>query len=172
MPVPAPGRVGLGEPERGQVGHGAQPGGEGVLQSHREDQIVRPEVGVLDVRSDLDEADLLDGGRADSLRLQVRHPLADVAGHDLVHPHRPEPRHNVLVELVGVPLAGGRLDHVVGHPLLGDVAAERLPAAPGIAETPLSLSQLRLLPRLVGVLLAGEGSGRAAVTRTLWYTAV
>jgi hypothetical protein len=54
MPVLAPGRVGLGEPERGEVGHGTQPGGGGVLPVHREDQIARPEVRVLDVRGDLD----------------------------------------------------------------------------------------------------------------------
>jgi hypothetical protein len=53
VPVLAPGRVGLGETERGEVGHGAQSGSGGVLRSHREDQIARPDVPVLDVRGDL-----------------------------------------------------------------------------------------------------------------------
>jgi hypothetical protein len=64
-----------------QVGHIVQSGGEDRAQ---------------------DEPDLLDGRRADALRLEVSHPLADGAGHDLVHPHGAEPRQDMLVELVGV----------------------------------------------------------------------
>ena len=52
MPVLAPGGVGLGEAERGQVGHCPKPDGGGVLRSHCEDQIAGAEAQVFDMRFD------------------------------------------------------------------------------------------------------------------------
>src|SRR5262249_2798050 len=67
----------------------------------------------------------------------VPHPTPDVPGHDLVHPHGPNPRRDVLPELVGVALRGGDLHHVRGEPPLGDVPVEGLSAPPRVAEAPL-----------------------------------
>jgi hypothetical protein len=95
--------------------------------------------------------------------VRVFDPFADVAGHDLVHPQRAEPRHDVLADRVGVALPGGHLDHVVGQPLRLDVPLERLLAAPRVAQAAFGLPDLRGLPRFVGVLLIGEGPGNAGL---------
>ena len=72
-----------------------------------------------------DEPDFLDARRAHAPGPQVSHPLADVRRHDLVHPHRTEPRQDVLADLVRVRLSRGRLHHVMGQPLLGHVPVGR-----------------------------------------------
>ena len=76
---------------------------------------------------------LPDHGRRRPGGLQIRHPLADVGGLDLVDPHRPEHRQDVLVQVVGVGLAGPGFHLVVGEPDVFDVAAEPLPRPAGVA---------------------------------------
>jgi len=46
---------------------------------------------------------------------------------DLVHPHRPEHRQDVLLQVVGVGLAGAGFHLVMGQPLFLDVALQALP---------------------------------------------
>ena len=101
--------------------------------------------------------------RADLVVRQLGDPLAHISGHDLVHPHRAEPRHDVLVDRVGVALTGGRLDHVVRQPFHLDIPLESLPPPPRIPQTALGQSHLGRLPRMVGVLLLGKGAGNAGL---------
>jgi len=82
-----------------------------------------------------------------------------VSWHDLVHPHRAEPRQDVLADLVGVRFPGRHLHHVIGQPFLGDVAAEGLPAAARVAEAAFGDLQFGALPCLVSIALLGEGPG-------------
>jgi hypothetical protein len=106
------------------------------------------------------EYEPLDGYRFHSLVLQVAHPLANLAGHDLVHAHGAEPGQDVLAELVRVRLARGGFHHVVRQPLFGDVPLERLPAAPRVIDPALGDLGFRTLPRLGSVLPVREGPGR------------
>jgi hypothetical protein len=90
---------------------------------------------------------LADHGRRRPCRLQLRHPFADVGGLDLVDPHRPEHRQDVLVEVVGVGLPGAGFHLVVGQPLVFDVAAEPLPGPARIGGPSVGLAVLGPLPR-------------------------
>src|SRR6266581_487394 len=87
-------------------------------------------------------------------------PFADVARHDLIDSHRAEPRHDVLVNLIGVTLPGGHLDHMVWQPLLFDIPREGLLPASRVADSALSLLDLSGLPSLVCIPLIWEGPRR------------
>src|ERR1019366_4956644 len=89
--------------------------------------------------------------------------LADIGRHDLVYPHRAEPRHDVLADRVGVALAGGDLHHVMGKPLPLNVLPEGLPASTRITHAALSLPDLCHAPCLVSVPLAIEGPGHGGL---------
>ncbi len=81
----------------------------------------------------------------------MRDPFADIAGHDLVHPHRAEPWQNVFADLVCVPLPGRHFDHMVGKPLLFGISPERLLAAPRVTNTAFGLLDFCRLPGPVGL---------------------
>lgn len=75
-----------------------------------------------------DDLVVLDRDRLDPSGLQLAHPLTDVLGKNFHHPHRPEFRHDVLVDGVGVALPGRLLHLMVRQPRLLDVALEGHPA--------------------------------------------
>jgi hypothetical protein len=78
---------------------------------------------------------------------------------DLDHFHATEVRDDDPIQVERVALACAELHNVVRQPLLADVTLERLTASARIADAALSDSDLGALPRLLGVLLVGEGSG-------------
>ena len=83
-----------------------------------------------------DGVTLPDHRRRRTCGFQIGHPLADVGGLDLVDPHRPEHRQDVLVQVVGVGLAGPGFHLVVREPHVFDVAAEPLPRPPCVRTRP------------------------------------
>jgi len=101
-----------------------------------------------------------DRRRLNSPGLQAGDPLPHMLGQDVDHPHRPELRQDAPAQDVGVRLAGGRLDLVVGQPGLLDIVPERLPAPARLPQLPLRDPRLRPLPRAVGLPLRGEGPSR------------
>jgi hypothetical protein len=94
-------RLGFAEHCRGLDAASGVQGGDLVVERGGQDG----------VQADLRGADR---GRADPGVGEVADPVAHVPGHQVLHPHRAQVRQHMLVDHVGVGLAGGVLHHVVG----------------------------------------------------------
>jgi hypothetical protein len=95
----------------------------------------------------------------DAGRGERRHPLAHVHWQDRGHPHRPERRQDVPVEVVAVALPGARLEDVVREPRVVDVGPEAHATAARVGGSTGGVHGLHLLPGPVGVAAGGERPG-------------
>ena len=163
-----------------QVEPGVLLGGQDPVLLDRDGRGLHPTAGVDDGdevvecgREDRRQDDLqvADVRRGDSVRAELGDPLAHVGGQDVAHLHRPEPGQQVTVQDVAVALSGRGLEHMVGEPLVVDVACEGDLPARGVAGAARGLQDLGCLPRLVCLLARGVGadladpSARVAVHR-------